>query len=85
MKKRTFKVISWPDAPAEPSYKYDFVCSCGREAFIPCHPATRILARGGDGMSFFYDSGYQPPNALPDQVMCRYCRKNHALRNSHVR
>lgn len=79
-RKKTFKVLAWPDLPAghPVSEEYDLMCACGREAICPI--AKGGIIEGRIGMGFVVDPGNPPPYFyMPSQIKCRKCGRKYEL------
>lgn len=73
-RRRTWKIIAWPDRPIQTT-DYELACSrCGVEAFVPLgSPGCLIIA--AVGLRLFFDPpGHVPPNNfMPQAISCRAC------------
>jgi DNA-directed RNA polymerase subunit RPC12/RpoP len=76
-KAATWKILSWPDRPADTSFSIPYDCdSCGRCFDLPCGRLTgaALVAMARDGWLIFDPPGFvPPPNWLPTEIQCPNC------------
>ena len=87
MKRRTFKVIEWKDAPPEPWENwYPMDCMCGHEAFVPVGDLQGRLIIAGGGMGWIFDIPGPPERPYaPDVIECRRCGRQYGnMHNSEM-
>jgi hypothetical protein len=71
----TWKVLEWPNRPAETT-SFPMGCECGLEAELPCAPLVggTLSAITNERGLLFEPPDFEPPDGwIPTRVQCRKC------------